>query len=112
MVMANRGDSALQGGDVRDDVGAASRVLLDDLELLPRERGRLREDRIRHADLADVVEERCGPEQLEALRRQAELAAEKQRHRADTVRVAGGVRVFRLDGRVQCLDRFERALLE
>jgi hypothetical protein len=45
-------------GHGRQNLLAHHRVALDDLELLRGQRPRLVEDRVRHRDLADVVEDR------------------------------------------------------
>ena len=61
--------------DRRDDPLAELRMLLDELPLLGCERPRLRQDRLRNADLADVVEQRAELETLERTRVEAESAA-------------------------------------
>ena len=69
--------------DRREDLLAQLRVLLDDLELLVRERPRLVQDLGGNPDLADVVEERRELEPLERVPVEAELAADEQRHVGD-----------------------------
>ena len=71
---------------------------------------RLQEDRIRDRKLADVVEERRVPEQVELGLREPELAADRERELLHASRVAGGVRVARVDGGRQRLHRRGRAL--
>ena len=75
------------------------------------ERAGLREDRVRDADLADVVEERGGRERPELRRRRRELAPDRERDPPHALRVARRVRVARLDRGVQRLDRVEEVLL-
>jgi hypothetical protein len=87
-------------------------VALDDLELELCQPGRLREDRVGHADLAGVVEETREAEQIEALAPEPQLLAEADGDPLHPQRVAGGVRVLRVDRGVEALDRLERALLE
>ena len=85
---------------------------LDRLELVGIEPGRFRQDRVRDREFADVVEERAEADRVEAVGRQLEFLGDGEGHLLDPLRVAGGVRVLGLDGRVQRLDRLERALLE
>ena len=89
----------------------SSGMLLDDLELLVRQRAGLLEDLRRDADLADVVEERGELEPLEPVAVEAQLAADEQRHVGDPACVRGRVRVVRLECVRERRDgRHERAL--
>jgi len=58
------------------------------------------------------VEERPEAERIDPVAGELELLAERERDLLDTLGVARRIRVLRLDGRVQRLDRLERALLE
>ena len=62
------------------------------------------------AELADVVEERRVAEQVELGLRQPELAADRERELLHAARVAGRVRVARVDRRREALHRGRRAL--
>ena len=67
----------LQPLDRGEDARAQLGVEPDDLPLLVGERARLGEDRLGHADLADVVEERAELEPLQRLRVEPELLARR-----------------------------------
>ena len=73
--------------DRLEDPLAELRVHLDDAPLVLRQRPRLEQDARRHADLADVVEERAELQPLQRRRVEAELAADAQRHVGDPARV-------------------------
>ena len=68
----------LQAVDGRDDPLAEHRVHLDQRALGRAEPAGLEEDRARHADLADVVQQRAELELLERVLVEAELAAHAQ----------------------------------
>ena len=57
------------------------------------------------ADLADVVQEGAEPQNLELIVGQGHLPADADRHRADALRVAGGIRVPRVERQRQRADR-------
>ena len=63
------GSSGGQLGDRRDDLGAQDRVRVHDHPLLAVEPVLLQEDRVRDADLADVVEQAAPLQGLELARR-------------------------------------------
>ena len=112
VVVADGGNGVLERGDPRHDLGPAVHVLPHDRRLGAVERARLREDRVGHPDLPDVVEEGRRRERSELLGRKAELAADRERDAAYALRVTGRVRVAGLDRRVQRLDRLEQRRLE
>ena len=95
--MADGGHRLGERRDTRHDLGASRDVLAHDKCPGAVELARLREDRIGHPDLADVVEESGGPERAELPRGQAQLAFDRERHTAYALRVAGRVRVAGLD---------------
>ena len=101
-----------QPAQLVDDRGAVRRVPLDRLELVGVQARGLRQDRVGHGELADVVEETGVAERVQPVGRQAELFADRERDLLHALRVPGRVGVLRLDGGVQRLDRLERALLE
>src|SRR5919109_163366 len=112
VVVADERDRRAEAAELADDRRAVDRVPLDRLELLRGQSRGLREDRVRHGELPDVVEERGVAEHVEALRRKPELLADRERDRLHALRVSGGIGVLGLDRGVQRLDRLERALLE
>src|SRR6266545_1953114 len=65
MVMADRRHSVLEEAEAVDDPRALLGMALHERPFLPREAGRLQEDRIWDRELADVVEQRRMPEQVE-----------------------------------------------
>src|SRR5207248_10866443 len=85
---------------------------LDDRELVRIESAGLREDAVRHRDLADVVKEAAEPDGVEALGCDAALLRHGERDPLDASGVAGGVGVLRSDGRIEAFDCLERALRE
>ena len=72
-------------------------MLLDDFVFLGGQRPRLHQDVIADADLADVVEERAEPQHFELRLVQRHGAADGQRQRADAFRMAGRVRIARVE---------------
>ena len=56
--VADPGDAAPEAPEPADDLSPLLGVQLDDRELVRVELGGLRQDRLRHGELADVVEER------------------------------------------------------
>ena len=112
MVVADDRHRLAQPAELGDDACSLGRVGLH-LRVLPVvELARLDQDPVRDGDLADVVEEGAEAERVQALRRELELLAQCERDPLHTERVAGRVRVLCLDGRIQALDRLQRALLE
>src|SRR3954451_22182156 len=73
--------------DRSDDLLAQLRMHLDDLSLFRGQRARLRENRLRDPDLADVVEQRSQLEALERRALEAELLPDLQRKVGDPARV-------------------------
>ena len=98
--------------EVRKDLGAIRRMLPDDVELRAVELSGLGQDAVRHGDLADVVEEPAETNRVEPIRRHAELRCDREGDALNPRRVPRGVRILRVDGGVEALDRLERALLE
>src|SRR2546429_595385 len=78
VVMPDRRHGVLEARELRHDLGAPRGVLLDRLELGRLEPAGLRQDRVRHTDLADVVEERARTQGLEPLAGQIELAPDRE----------------------------------
>ena len=98
--------------DRREDLRAQLRVHLDQRALVVVERAGLQEDRVRDADLADVVEERAELEALERLTVEPELGADLERGVRDPARMRGRVLVARLERVRERLDRGEERALE
>ena len=97
---------------MRHDLGAVRRMASDGVELLIVELAGLGQDAVRDGDLADVVEEPAEADRVEPLGRHAQLGRDRERDALNSRRVAGGVGILRVDGRVEALDRLQRALLE
>ena len=112
VVVADRRHRVSERRDPRDDLRAAGHVLAHDRGLRAVEPLGLREDRVGHPDLADVVEERRRREGAELSRGEAELASDRERDAANALRVARGIRIARLDRGVERLDRLEQRRLE
>ena len=70
VVVPDGRDAVLEGRDPADDLRTADGVLPHDHLLGPVEALGLREDRVGHSDLSDVVEERGGAERPELLGRE------------------------------------------
>src|SRR6266540_140822 len=87
-------------------------MALDHGERVVVEGAALREDAVRHGDLADVVEEAAEAHGVESLSGNAELLRDGESDPLHAGGVSRGVRILRVDGRIQALDRLERALLE
>ena len=83
------------------DSRAEDRVQLDLLVLGIGERAGLPQQRIGHANLADVVQQRAEPEDLEFCLVQAERPADRDRQHADSFGMAGCVGVARVERRGQ-----------
>src|SRR5437763_1892929 len=112
VVRADDRDGLAQPPELLDDLRARLAVELDPVELLGGEGGRLRQHGVGHRELADVVEEGAVAEGVEALGRDPELRGDREGDTLHPKRVPGRVRVAGVDGRVEALDRLERALLE
>ena len=112
VVVADRRHRVLEEAEAVDDARALLGVALHQRPLLARQARRLEEDRVRDRELADVVEERRVAEQVELRLREAELAADRERELLHAPRVAGGVRVARVDRRREGLHRRGRALAQ
>src|SRR5262249_8085489 len=98
--------------DRGDDLLAELRVSLDDLALRGRQRSRLRQDRLRDADLPDVVEERAELEPLQRCALETELPADLQGEVGDPARVRRRVLVVGLERVRKGLDGLEERALE
>src|ERR1019366_10123326 len=70
-----------------EDLGPDRRVRLHHLELVGRQLARLQEDRVRDADLADVVERRSAADQLDILRRKVERRGDQRSAATDALGV-------------------------
>ena len=112
MVVTDDRHRGPQRAELADDVSAIVGVVLDQLELVGGEASRLREDRIGHAELADVMEESAEAKRIQAFLGQLQLFADRNGDSLYALRVARRVRILCLDRRVQALDRLEGALLE
>ena len=66
----------VEAADVAEQGGAVGRVALDHLELGGRQRRCLPEDRFRHLQLADVVQQRGDRQRAQPLAAQTELPAD------------------------------------
>ena len=77
MVGANDGGRLGELTDRQEELVAAFRVLLDDLELLRRQAARLQENSLRHPDLAHVVEDGGPAQRLLILGGDVQLAADE-----------------------------------
>ena len=88
-----------------DDLGADLRMNADLLELLLRQRARLRQDVLGHGELADVVEQRRGLDALDLVLRHAERAREAGGVHLHAADVALRRLILRVDGERQRFDR-------
>ena len=79
--------------------------------LFRRQRAGLAQHGVADADLADVVQERAEPQDLELVGGEVHLPADRHRHRADALRVAGGVRVPRIERQRERADRADVRVL-
>src|SRR5437763_4594877 len=79
VVVADGGHGVVQEAEAVDDPRSLVRVSLHQPPLIGRERRGLQEDRVGDRELADVMEERRVPEQIELRLREAELAADRER---------------------------------
>ena len=112
VVVEDRGHGRVHPLEPSHDPRAVLRMAFHDLELELREAGRLREDRVRNADLADVVEKPGEAEDVEAFRVKPKLLADCDGDPAHALGVPRRVRILRVDRRVEAFDSFEGALLE
>ena len=81
--MADRRDGVVQEAEAVDDPRALVGVPLHQRPLLIREDGGLEQDRVGNGQLADVVEERRVPEQVELRLREPQLAPDRERELLD-----------------------------
>jgi hypothetical protein len=98
VVILNERCDGVRKGDSRDDIRTDLRMCLYLLELFGGQRSRLREDVLRHSELADVVQQRRRTHRLGLAGRHAELSSHCRRvklHAADMV----------LGRSVLCVDR-------
>ena len=98
------GSSGASFGDRRDDLRPQDRVRIHDHPLLPVQPILLQQDRIRDADLADVVEEPAPLQGLELGVADAHDAAHVDRDLLDPLAVPRGVRITLVDGLRQGAD--------
>ena len=96
----------------RQDARADRRVRLHQLELLGGQLAQLQQDRIRNADLADVVQRRRAADQRHLRVGQSDLPREQRRHLADPLGVLPGVVVAELRRPRQPLDDLDLRRLE
>jgi hypothetical protein len=107
MVVPDERQDVLQAAEMPDDLGTVLGVALDQLELVLGQRPGLRQDRVWHAQLADVVEEPGETERLDQRPSEAELLADCEHDRLHAPRVASRGRVLCVDRRVEALDHLE-----
>ena len=112
VVVPDRRDRVVQEPEPVDDPRALRRMALHEVPLNVRQGRRLQEHRVRHCELADVVEQRSMAEQVELRLREPELASDRERQVLDAARVSRRVRVPRVDRRREALHRGRRALAE
>ncbi len=110
VVVPDRRNHVLEVAQLRDDPRALLRMAAHQQPLGLVERAVLQEHTVRDSDLADVVQQRRLAERLELRGRELELRAHRDRQIADAARVAGRVRVARVDGRGERLERRRRPL--
>lgn len=110
--MVDQRDRIAQSPELRNDLGAVGGVLLHQLILLLGQFRRLRQDRVRHGKLADVVEESSVADRIELAPFDSELQRNGEGDLLDALRMARCVRVTCVDRRIQSRDRLERVLLE
>ena len=84
--------------------GANCRMELDLRELLVGEAASLSEDRVRYADLTNVVEQRAQAQHVELAISQAEPLPDRDRQRRDPLRVTSGVSITSVEGGGQRTD--------
>ena len=97
---------------LRDYLCSSRHVLAHQFLLIAGEQVVLREDRVRHAYLSDVVEERRRGEHFEPILRQTERRPYRERHSAYSLRMACRVGIPRLNRGIQRLEGVEQCLLE
>ena len=112
MVVADQRHGLAQPAEVRHDVRAVYGVASHDRKLVVVERAGLRQDAVRHRDLADVVKQAAEAHRIDPVRRQTELLGDRDRDALHARGVPRRVGILGVDRRVQALDRLERALLE
>ena len=105
VVRADQRDDRIRERHVRDDLGADARMRLDAGELLGGERARLREDVLRHGQLADVVQQRRGLDAADLALAHAERLGQASGEPLDAAHVLREGVVLGVDGRGKGLDR-------
>ncbi len=88
----------------RDNLGAHLRMHLHPLELFVGQRTGLRQDVLRHGELADVVQQRRRPDALDVGRRHAHDARQPSGMHLDATDARGRRLVLGVDGQRQRLD--------
>src|SRR5262245_41696516 len=101
MVRVDNGHGAAQERDVLDQALADLRMRAHDLPFLGRERSRLQQDRVRNADLADVVQEHAVSEVAQLTLGDPVLARGGQRVAVHAARVGLGADVARVECRAE-----------
>ena len=91
------GDMTREERHGTEDARAERRMQLDDVDFLHRQRRRLAEHFVRHANLADVVEQSAQANDLEVVGRQLQHAADADREDAHTLGMTGGIGVARVE---------------
>ena len=111
-MVTNERHRVAEAAELRDDVGAVARVALDHVVLGGRQCPRLSEDGVRHADLADVVEQAPVTEGFATLIRYPELVCHGERDALHARRMSRCVGIARVHRCVEARDRLERSFLE
>ena len=109
VVVADAGPDDVDVGQVADDQVAERDVLLDDRVFLGGQLAGLAQDRVRDADLADVVEQPGDPDGGDQLVRQLEPLGEEDAVAGDVLGVLLGVAILGVDREDQALEDVERA---
>jgi len=112
LVVEGNEAGALEEADTLQDVVAERRVPAHLDPLLVVERPRLEEDRVAHADLADVVQRRAALDVVEVATVDAELAREPPRVSAHAPRVPLRLRVAQVERGDEAVEQVGGALLD
>ena len=101
-----------QPAELGDDLGAVRWVPLHQRVFELAELRRLGQNRVRDAELADVVEQARVSDRIQFLALDPELACDREGDLLHALGMPGRVGVARVDRRVQGLHRLERILFE
>ena len=98
--------------DAFEDAAADDGVLFDDVPLLVGEAAGLLQDAVGDADFADVVEKRADADALDVRGGQIHGGGDGAGKLADTMAVAGGVAIARVESAGERADKFQIGGLE